>query len=102
MTREEIKSSILKILRTIAPEVPSASVRADAPLREQLEIDSMDFLNFAIRLHKEFGIEVPESDYKLLDTLDNCVAYVEKKRGKDAGSVGEKNETKKGDRYANS
>ncbi|MGZ3649776.1 MAG: acyl carrier protein [Bdellovibrionota bacterium] len=79
MKKEEIKASILKILKTIAPEVPSDSIRADAPFRDQLEIDSMDFLNFAVRIHKEFGIEIPESDYRLLNTLEHCVSYVEQK-----------------------
>ena len=79
MTRPEIEASILKILRLIAPEVTSGSIRPDQPLREQLEIDSMDFLNFAIRLHKEFAVEIPESDYKFLDTINHCVAYVEQK-----------------------
>jgi acyl carrier protein len=47
--------------------------------RDQFDFDSMDTLNFAIALHREFGVEVPESDYAQLDSLEKCVTYLEPK-----------------------
>ena len=76
MTPEEIQAVVLEILRKIAPEMAGAKLLPDKPLREQLELDSMDFLNFVIGLNKRLGVSVPESDYRILDTLDHCVAYL--------------------------
>jgi acyl carrier protein len=78
MTQSEIRSKILKRLGDIAPEADPAQLASDVAIRDQLDIDSMDFLNFMIALHKEFGIEIPERDYSLLQTLDGCAAYVER------------------------
>jgi acyl carrier protein len=52
------------------------------PLRDQLDMDSMDFLNFVIGLHGELNVEIPETDYRELSTLDGCVAYLKRTRGK--------------------
>jgi acyl carrier protein len=71
---------ILRLLGEIAPEADLASLRPDLNLRDQLDIDSMDFLNFVIALHKTFAIEIPETDYPRLSTLDGCVAYIAERR----------------------
>lgn len=76
MNRDEIRLSVLSVLRTIAPEMDPVGLDPGANLREQLDIDSMDFLNFVIRLHERFQVDVPEADYVRLQTLDDCVKYL--------------------------
>ena len=76
MTDDEIRAAVLESLSRVAPEADPSTIVPDEPLRDQLDIDSMDFLNFAIALHERFGVEIPEADYPKLATLDGCVAYV--------------------------
>jgi acyl carrier protein len=76
VTPDEIKTRVIEVLATIAPELDPAALAPDANLRDQLDVDSMDFLNFVIGLHKAFGVEVPESDYRRLQTLEGCVGYL--------------------------
>jgi acyl carrier protein len=76
VTSDEIRGKVVEVLGQVVPELDPSELRADAPLRDQLDIDSMDFLNFAIGLHKAFGVEIPEADYRQLATLDGCVAYL--------------------------
>jgi acyl carrier protein len=76
MTNEEIKNTALRLLGTIAPEADLSRLKPGARFRDQLDIDSMDRLNFVIALHKEFNVEIPESDYAKLETLDDCVTYL--------------------------
>lgn len=71
-----IRAAVLAQLARIAPEVDPASLRGDVSLREQADIDSMDFLNLVIGLSASLGVEVPEADYPSLATLDGCVAYL--------------------------
>jgi acyl carrier protein len=77
MKIDEIRAKVLEVLGAIAPELDPATLKPDASLRDQLDVDSMDFLNFVIGLHKAFGVEVPEADYRKLYTLDGCVSYLE-------------------------
>ncbi|HEY7182617.1 MAG TPA: acyl carrier protein [Blastocatellia bacterium] len=79
MTKVEIKNSVLRILGGIAPEADLTLIKPQVSFREQLDIDSMDFLNFAIGLNKELGVEVPEADYPKVASLDGCVEYVMEK-----------------------
>ena len=72
----ETSERILNLLLAIAPEADAAEIKPDVDLREQLDIDSMDHLNFLISVAKEFGIDIPEKDYPQLTTLDACAAYV--------------------------
>jgi acyl carrier protein len=76
MTRDEIRAQVLAALAAVVPELDPDELRPDRPLRDELDIDSMDFLNFTIGLHKSFGIEIPAQDYRKLETLDACVEYV--------------------------
>jgi acyl carrier protein len=76
MTREEVRATILAALGQVAPEADPDAIRPDVDLRDQLDIDSMDFLTFVIGLHERLGVEVPERDYPQLATLDGCVDYV--------------------------
>ena len=76
MTEAEIRSAIIDSLRRIAPESDPATLRPSANVREALEIDSFDFLNFLIALHGKLGIEVPEADYGKLTSMDAMVHYL--------------------------
>jgi acyl carrier protein len=77
VTREEIRSLVLGVLSEIAPEIDPARIDPKMDLREQIEIDSMDFLNFVIGVHERTGVEIPEADYPRLVALDALVDYVE-------------------------
>lgn len=77
MNTDEIRQTVLTLLCRIAPEADPAQLRPDQSLRDQLDVDSMDLLNYMVSLHKEFGIEIPERDYPRLGTVDGCVAYIE-------------------------
>jgi acyl carrier protein len=67
---------VLRILGEIAPEADLARIKPQSRLRDQLDIDSMDFLNFVIGLHKALDVEIPERDYGRLATLAGCVEYL--------------------------
>ncbi|MDY6871051.1 MAG: phosphopantetheine-binding protein [Actinomycetota bacterium] len=73
-----IRDNILSELTTIAPEVAPEDIRDDALLRDQVDLDSMDWLNFLVRIHKRLHVDIPEADYKSLRTLGDIVDYVEK------------------------
>ena len=76
MRKEEIRAVVLASLCTIAPEVEADELRADRPLRSQVDLDSMDWLNFLISLHKQLNVDIPEADYARLVTLDDVVSYL--------------------------
>ena len=76
LTKEEISSTVLRLLGTVAPEADLSRIKPGSRFRDQLDIDSMDRLNFVIAMHKEFNIEVPEADYPKLETLGGCVSYL--------------------------
>jgi len=76
MTRDQIKAIVQRVLGNIAPEADMSQIEPHAPLRDQLDIDSMDFLNFAIGLHKELNVEIPEASYPELATLNGCIEYL--------------------------
>jgi acyl carrier protein len=76
MTSDETRVAVLEELARIAPEADPAELRPDVSFREQLDLDSMDVLNFAIALHRRLGVEIPESDYPKLATLNGCIAYL--------------------------
>jgi acyl carrier protein len=76
MTSEEIKNIVLRLLGTVAPEADLTKLKPGVRFRDQLDIDSMDRLNFVIALHKEFDVDIPEADYQKLETLEDCVSYL--------------------------
>jgi acyl carrier protein len=78
MTTDEIRQTVLRLLGDVAPEADPVRIRPDINLRDQLDIDSMDFLNFAVSLHNEFRLEIPERDYPQLSTIDGCISYVQR------------------------
>jgi acyl carrier protein len=73
---QQVRETILRILGRIAPEVETDTIDGTRDLRDQLDIDSMDFLNLVIGVHKALGVEIPEADYPKLITLDGFVAYL--------------------------
>lgn len=76
MEIEEIRRAVLATIESIAPETDVHGIGPDQPLRQQIELDSMDWLNVITGLHDRLSIEVPESDFGRLTTLDSIVAYV--------------------------
>ena len=77
----DIRKVIKEELNNIAPEVDLANVDPAADLREAIDIDSMDFLNFITAIHHRLDVEIPELDYPKLVTLDGAVAYIAAKLG---------------------
>ncbi|WP_206428472.1 acyl carrier protein [Mycolicibacterium stellerae] len=77
MHSNEIRDQVLSVLTTIAPEVEPDDIRDDGLLRDQVDLDSMDWLNFLIGIHKRLNIDIPESDYAGLRTLTDVVRYVD-------------------------
>lgn len=74
--REDIRDIVIDTVRTAAPGVDVSALRADAPLRTQLELDSMDWLNVIAGLDERLHLSIPESDYGRLGSLDDIVAYL--------------------------
>ncbi len=79
MSGVDIRKVLHEELNNIAPEVDMASVDPAADLREAIDIDSMDFLNFITAVHHRLGIDIPEIDYPKLVTLKGAIAYIEAK-----------------------
>jgi acyl carrier protein len=73
---KEIKEVVLRALNNVAPEVDLASIDPSRDLRDQIDIDSVDFLNFVLGLHKELGVDIPDADVAKITTLDKCVGYL--------------------------
>lgn len=76
MQATEIPGVIIDIINTIAPDEDTDDIKSDVRLRDQLDLDSMDFLDIVMELRKRYGIEVPEEDYPKLASLDSCVEYL--------------------------
>jgi len=76
MTAHKVKSIILDIISVVSPDADLSDVKSDEPLRDQLDMDSMDFLDIVMELRKRFQIEVPKEDYGRLASLESCVAYL--------------------------
>jgi acyl carrier protein len=81
LTPNEIRQTVLRLLGEIAPETDVTVLNPGVSFRDQLDIDSMDFLNFVIMIHKTFDVEVPEADYPKYGTLDGCVEQLSGKGG---------------------
>ncbi len=76
MTKDECKQLVIKIIGDIAPDEDLTHLKPDVRLRDQLQLDSMDFLDIVMELRKRHGIEVPEADYGQLASLDSCADYL--------------------------
>ena len=76
MTKAELRKTVLETLGDIAPEADLAALPPGKDLRPELNIDSMDFLNFVIALHEKLGVDIPGADYPQLSTLDGAIGYL--------------------------
>jgi acyl carrier protein len=76
LNETQLKETVLRVLSGIAPEIDIHSLDATKDLRDQIDIDSVDFLNFVIGLHKELNIDIPDADVPKLVTLNGCVGYL--------------------------
>jgi acyl carrier protein len=80
MNDPDLRAIVLAALCRIAPEVDPATLLPGVPLRDQVDLDSMDWLNFLVALHGRLGVDIPEADYRRLITLDDLVAYLAARR----------------------
>ncbi len=76
MNETEARSLLLDLLSGIAPEADLSRLSGSAELREELDLDSMDFLNLVAALHERAKIDIPEADYPKLSTVDGAIAYL--------------------------
>lgn len=81
MNRDEVRTRVLSILKSVAPEADPATLNGQVNLRDQLDVDSMDLLNFAVGLHKEFDVDFPEAVYAKLNTIDGCIDFIASAQG---------------------
>jgi acyl carrier protein len=79
MTRDDIRQQVIDALSEIAPEADLQRLRADVSLRDQFDIDSMDYLNFMIALSKNLKVDIPERDYPKLASIESCTDYLNAK-----------------------
>jgi acyl carrier protein len=85
VNEEELREVVLSSLSAIAPEVELAEIDPGVDLREQIDIDSMDLMNFMVAVHETTGVEIPEVDYPKLATVDGCVEYLGARIGEQEG-----------------
>jgi acyl carrier protein len=76
MTEPEIRQIVQQALSNVAPEIDVNTLDPAKDIRDQVDIDSVDFLNFVIGLHKELKVEIPDADVAKLATLNGCVSYL--------------------------
>lgn len=76
---QTLLKTTLMLLQSVAPEVDAQTLQLATPLRRQVDLDSMDWLNFLISLHQHFGVTIPESDYARLVSLNDVVSYLQAK-----------------------
>jgi acyl carrier protein len=79
MNRDELRNAILETLTGIAPEIDAAALAPAKPLRDQVDLDSADWLNFLVALHAKLGIDIPDTDAARLTTLEKVIDYCERK-----------------------
>ncbi|CDF85552.1 acyl carrier protein [Pseudomonas sp. QL9] len=76
MDEAAIRAEVLQALKTVAPEIDPATLRGDRVLREEVDLDSMDWLRFLTLLHQRLGVSIPEEDYWRFERLDDLVGYL--------------------------
>ncbi len=76
MTRESIKAAIIEIINEIVPDEDLSDLDHQKPLRDQIDLDSMDFLDIVMELRKKYRIEFPEEDYDELSTMNSTIDYL--------------------------
>lgn len=81
MSDEQIRAGVVDELTAIAPEIEQGDLVDTELLRDQVDLDSMDWLNFLVALNKRFGVDIPESQYASLRTIDDLTGYIQAHRG---------------------
>jgi len=84
-TEQDLRAVVISVLTNVAPDVDPTAIDPDAELLEQLDIDSMDFLNIVVEINSRTGIEIPERDYPKLSTLNDAVNYLAHAQAQVAG-----------------
>ena len=79
MNESEIRTRVVAVIKSVAPEVEEGELRSDRPLRDQIDLDSMDWLNVLVALHEKLHVDIPEADYGKLVTLNDLVGYLREK-----------------------
>jgi acyl carrier protein len=79
MNPEILRQTIIVLLQQIAPDTTPSELKLDENIRETLNIDSFDFLQFVIALHEKTGVEIPEEDYGKINTIQNAIEYIQNK-----------------------
>ena len=79
MNVPDLQARVVAVIRGVAPEIEEGELVADQPLRDQVELDSMDWLRVIVGVHEKLGVDIPEADYPRLRTLDDWVRYLEPK-----------------------
>ena len=74
--REQVKTAVIDIIADVAIDDDTSNIEGDVALRDQLDLDSMDFLDIVMELKKRYQLDVPKEDYEKLATLDSCVEYL--------------------------
>jgi acyl carrier protein len=81
MTRDELRAAVLRCLSRIAPEVEVDRLAPGVRLRDQVDLDSVDWLNFLVAVHAELGVDIPDAEAARLPTLDTLLDYCAKRLG---------------------
>jgi acyl carrier protein len=79
VNESELRTRVVEVIKSVAPEVEEGELRADRPLRDQVDLDSMDWLNVLVAMHEKLKVDIPEADYRKLVTLDDIVGYLRDK-----------------------
>jgi acyl carrier protein len=77
MTRDDVRNAVIGILTEIAPDEDFDTLKDEEKLRDQFDLDSMDFLDIVMELRKRYNVEVPETDYEQLVTMTSCINYLQ-------------------------
>jgi len=80
MSADDVRGEVIAALKSIAPELEEAELDPARPLRDQIDLDSMDWLNVIVALHERLKVDIPEADYAKLVTLEDLVAYLRARR----------------------
>ena len=76
MTKHEIRQAVLDILSDIAPDEDVSNLKDDVYFREQMELDSMDFLDIVMELRRRYKVNIPEEEYTALESMQSTVEYL--------------------------
>ncbi len=83
----DLRKTVFRALRKVAPDIDPAEISSSESLRDQTDLDSMDFLNFVVGLHAALGVEIPEADYPRLESIEGIVGYLRERLAAGAASA---------------